>query len=44
MAKRTIEQKLLLFERNLEVVRLLLKNGSLYEGTVEKDLLRGSGT
>ena len=37
MANRAVEERLLLFERALDPLRLLLRNGSLYEGTIEND-------
>jgi hypothetical protein len=37
----TIEEKFLLFERNRELVRLLLKDGSLYQGSIQKELSTG---
>jgi hypothetical protein len=41
MGNGEIEEQLAAFEQGLEVVRLLLKDGSQYEGTLEKDFFSG---
>ena len=43
MDHREIEKKLEEFEDDSETVRLLLNDGSRYEGTVEKDPFRALG-
>ena len=42
MANRGIEEKLFLFEQNLDAIRLLLNDGSRYQGIIEKDPFRGT--